>query len=179
MILKYCVFGALALCVACGGEEKKKTGKKAEAPAAGLDKFVMAQDPGPAISVKEAKKSDAEEVIVEGRVQEIVAGFASFKLIDRSLDYCGAGGSEDDKCPTPWDYCCTPQPEIVAATLLVEVRDNSKIVKTLQIPGLRLLDLVVVKGKLIKDEHGNVTILATGWYNRERPKLREGLSWPE
>jgi len=172
------MFGALALVVACGCEEKKPV-KKAEAPAAGLDKFAMAQDPGPSISVLEAKQSDADEVVVEGRVQEIVKGFASFKLIDKSLDYCGAGGSEDDKCPTPWDYCCTPQPEIVAATLLVEVRDNSKIVKTQEIPGLRLLDLVVVKGKRVKDEHGNVTLLATGWYKRERPKLREGLSWPE
>jgi hypothetical protein len=46
-------------------------------------------------------------------------------------------------------------------------------------PSLRLLDLLVVKGTVEKDEHGNVTVVAVGWHRRERPDLPEGLHWPE
>jgi hypothetical protein len=53
------------------------------------------------------------------------------------------------------------------------------VIKSPELPGLRLLDTVVVKGKRVVDEHGNVAIHATGWHRRERPKLREGLHWPE
>ena len=46
------------------------------------------------------------------------------------------------------------------------------------LPGLRLLDRIAVKGKLVHDAHGNATILADGWFRRDRPPLRDGLRWP-
>jgi len=69
---------------------------------------------------------------------------------------------------------------VAVATISVEARGpDGRPLKADTVPGFRLLDLVVAKGKVEKDEHGNVTVVATGWFTRERPKLPEGLHWPE
>ena len=44
---------------------------------------------------------------------------------------------------------------------------------------LRLLDKIKVKGELIKDEHGNLVLIATGWYRTARPDLPDYIEWPE
>ena len=69
---------------------------------------------------------------------------------------------------------------MAVATLNVEARgSDGKLLKAGSLPGLRLLDLVVARGKVEKDAHGNVTVVTTGWFTRERPKLPDGLEWPE
>ena len=69
---------------------------------------------------------------------------------------------------------------MAVATINVEARGpDGRTLEADAIPGLRLLDLVAVRGNVEKDEHGNVTVVATGWFTRERPKLPEGLHWPE
>ncbi len=157
---------------ACGKEAEKP-------PALAAVDLALASDPGAALSVKAAKeKGHGEEVVVEGRVQEIVKGLAVFRLIDASLDYCGQrpGTMTDD---TPWDYCCETPETRTAATLTVESRGPDGRVRAGAMPSLRLLDLVAVKGRAEKDEHGNVTVVTTGWFRRERPDLPDGLHWPE
>ncbi len=141
-------------------------------------------DPGRGVSVKKVKEmGPGEEVLVEGRVSNMVKGLHAYNLVDDELYYCGRGGKEDD-CKTPWDYCCVDAGERAAATISVEVRDANGKVLPMGRPGpvhadLRLLDLVTVKGKIEKDEHGNVTIVETMRYVRERPELPGDLHWPE
>ncbi|HEX5135427.1 MAG TPA: hypothetical protein VFY93_00515 [Planctomycetota bacterium] len=160
---------------ACGGKEEAK----APASAAPVVDLALPADPGEALSVLEAKKKGSgEEVLVVGRVKDIVKGFSTFNLTDLSFKYCGeVPGSMTDK--TPWDYCCDPADEVAAATLTVEARGPDGRPLRGAMPSLRLLDLVVVKGRVEKDEHGNVTIIASGWFGRERPDLPGGLHWPE
>lgn len=140
----------------------------------------LAADPASARSVVDlrAQADTNGEVVVYGRVSSIVPGLAVFTLIDTKLDYCGGGPDSTDTCPTPWDYCCIPGEKRAQASLTVEARDAQG--KTLADPlaDLRLLDLVAAKGKLEKDAQGNHTIVASGWFRRERPKLPEGLEWP-
>jgi hypothetical protein len=173
---------ALGICIvlmtfACRGKEEAKHSPEPDATVARL---ALMSDPGAALSVKEAKeKGPGEEVVVVGRVKEIVRGYAAFHLIDASLDYCGQkpGTMTDD---TPWDYCCETPEVRAAATLIVEVRGpDGRPVAAQSLPLLRLLDLVAVKGKVERDEHGNVAVVASGWFRRERPDLPEGLRWPE
>jgi len=127
---------------------------------------------------KEKEKGPGEEVVVEGRISNVVKGFATFNLVDAELYYCGKGQAADE-CKTPWDYCCVDAGERAAATLSVDARGADGKVLAGALPGLRLLDLVVVKGRLEKDDHGNVTVVATGWFTRERPELPDDLHWPE
>jgi len=160
---------------ACGGKEEAK----APPPAAPAVDLSLPADPGQALSVLEAKKKGpGEEVLVVGRVKGIVKGFLTFNLTDLSFKYCGeVPGSMADK--TPWDYCCDPSEDVAAATLTVEARGPDGRPLRGSMPSLRLLDMVVVKGKVEKDEHGNVTIVATGWFRRERPDLPADLHWPQ
>jgi hypothetical protein len=170
----FCI--AILLC-ACGKEEASPA--PPSPPASGLAHLALPADPGEALTVLAAKAAKDGDVVVEGRIGHVVKGFVSFQLVDTSLDYCGAGKDPMDDCDTPWDYCCTPQDQKNDATLLVEAHDaNGRPLKADALPGLRLLDRIAVKGKLVHDSHGNATILATGWFRRDRPPLRDGLRWP-
>lgn len=174
----FCLAIPILLC-ACGKEEAPPPQPPPEAADPALERLALAADPGAALSVLEAKEAEDGDVVVEGRIGHVVKGFASFQLVDASLDYCGGGEDAMDDCPTPWDYCCIASDEKNAATLLVEVRgEDGRPLRAAALPQLRLLDLVAVKGKLTHDEHGNATILATGWFRKDRPQLRDGLRWP-
>lgn len=163
------------LLFACAGEEPARV-----APASPPLDLKLTADPGEALSVLAGKEEGpGEEVVIRGRIKTIVKGFASFQLIDESLDYCGQRTAEDD-CATPWDYCCIAAPIQNEHTVVVDADGpDGKVLKASGLKGLRLLDLIKVKGKLTRDEHDNVTLHATGWFLVERPKLPEGLHWPE
>ena len=163
--------------VGTGDANKSATGQLASNTLASI---TLAKDPGKALAISAAREVEAgQDVVVVGRIDKIVTAYASFTLPDMALDYCGQTRSEDG-CHTPWDYCCIPSEEKAAATLMVMVdaADGVGAIEAEELPGLRLLDAVVVKGKLQKDEFGNVIVHATGWFKRERPELREGLHWP-
>ena len=155
--------------------------EKAAAPAASADaqKLVLAADPGPAEGVVAAKAKGARnDVVVEGRLADVVKGRFAFTLMDVSLPYCGETNKEDN-CKTPWDYCCD-KPKIPANSLFVEVRGaDGKPVASPSLPDLRLLDKVKVKGKVEADTHGNLVLLATGVFRTERPQLPDDLKWPQ
>ncbi len=153
-----------------------------EPPAAVTDSspsFTLSEKPADAISVLAAKgKAEGEAVVVTGRVSDMVKGFAAFTLTDDSVAYCGKG-EEDCGCPTPWDYCCEEE-AAKAGRLPVELRDAKGDPVTAEETGLRLLDLVIVKGTLAKTESGGLMILVKdGWFRAERPTLPDGLKWPQ
>lgn len=170
------VFLALPACG--GGDEPTSTGG-AKVSAEGQPLRLKA-DPGNARSVMEVRalEPSGDEVVVYGRVSSIVPGVAVFTLIDEGLDYCGRGADKMDGCPTPWDYCCIDGEKKAANTLGVEARDAQKNAIADRLEDLRHLDLVVAKGKLERDENGNSTIVASGWFRKERPALSESLDWP-
>lgn len=140
---------------------------------------IAAETPASVVQAREGKAGD--EVVVAGRVKEIVKGFAAFKLIDDSLKWCGR--EEDCGCETPWDYCCEDVDAVRGGTMAVELRDaEGNPVEAAKL-GLRVLDLVVVKGRLEGTEAGGLVIVTDkGWDLRSRPDLgiKEKLvEWPE
>ena len=171
----------LFLLAACGGDEAgtpTTAGAGAEG-AAGSGSLLLAETPGEAMAVLAAKeKAAGDEVIVVGRVSDIAKGFAAFTVTDDSVPYCGKGEANCG-CPTPWDYCCEEE-RAKASRLPVELRDAAGEPVAVADTGLRLLDLVVVKGTLAKTESGGLMIVAkNGWYRAERPELPKGLQWPQ
>jgi hypothetical protein len=168
----------LPLLAACAKEPSKPAAKPA---APGMERFVLASDPGTALPVVEAKKAaPSESAVVVGRIRAIASGQAVIQLTDDSLDYCGRGKDPMDNCPTPWDYCCLDQGDVKEKTLVVEIRGGDGApLQTPSLPELQLLDLVAVKGKLSKDANGNVLLVAEGYFRRERPKLGDQVVWPE
>lgn len=165
---------ALSVLAACG----KDTGP-APAMSAALAPFFLDVDPGEAIGVAQARSAaPAREAVVAGRISAVVSGSGAFVLMDASLPYCGEK-NPDDKCPTPWDYCCETPEARKLNSITVEARDGSgRLVASPGIGNLRECDLVAVRGELVKDEHGNVTLLAKGWFLRQQPDLPDYVNWP-
>jgi hypothetical protein len=162
----------------CGADKPAAaTTPAAASPAAA--KFVLAADPGEALGVVDAKLAGpADKVTVEGRIANIVKGFAVFTLMDKALPYCGETNKED-KCKTPWDYCCEDQKTRTANSMVVEFHDASgQPIATASLPSLQLVDAVKVTGKLTKDADGNFVLAATGVFRTEHPTLPDYVKVP-
>lgn len=148
-------------------------------PSESASSYVLSSDVDGAVDVIEAMtREPGTELAVVGRVQEINRdGYAVFYIVDDSIAYCSRG-EESCGCKTPWDYCCE-EDEMRAARMPVELRGDGGMPVKSDALGLRLLDLVAVKGTLEKTEEGGLVLLADkGWFRRERPKLPDGLDWP-
>lgn len=172
----------LLLSTACSKSEAqpvKPAAPNAAAPA-GMQQYVLKADPGKALTPSEARQAAAgEKITVEGRIQKIVKDHAAFTLMARELPYCGETNKEET-CKTPWDYCCETKEARQAKSLSVEVRGvDGKPVSTPSLPDLRLLDLTKVTGQVVKDEHGNLVLVADGLFRVQRPELHADVSWPQ
>jgi hypothetical protein len=170
-VLPLCIL-SLAL-VGCGGDPGDG------AATATSSSYTLDADVDGAVDVKAAMQAEpGTQVAVFGRVQEINRdGYAVFYIVDDSVPYCGKG-QEDCGCNTPWDFCCH-EDDMRTARMPVELRaDGGMPVKSDNL-GLRLLDLVAVKGTLEKTTEGGLVLVADrGWFTRERPDLPDGLHWP-
>ena len=171
-----CCSSLLFLLVACG--EKPAPEPMPASPAVAA--LMLSQPPTePARAVLAAKQAAAgEAIVVTGRIQSLVKGLAAFSLMDNALAYCGEKHAES--CRTPWDYCCESKETRLQHTLPVEARGaDGRPLPTLGLGDLRLLDRVSVAGRLETDEHGNLVLIATGWFREQRPQLPENLRWPQ
>ena len=168
----------LAMALAACSTDTSRDGVSAKPPAPAIAALMQAAPPAGAIAVTAAKSAGpADQVVVRGRISEVTTGRAQFEIVDTGLDYCGEKHPEN--CPTPWDYCCHKAETITANTIVVEARGaDGQPLATPSLGDLRLLDLVVVSGKLTKDEHGHHILVATGWHREARPTLPAGLRWP-
>lgn len=171
--------GAVALALLTTGCDNDTTSLQTAAPApqsapsadalpAGL---LLTEPPAGAIDVvkarEEAKQGDA--IVLRGRVggsvSPFVDGRASFQLVDASLKACGEG-NVNDKCETPWDFCCEEPKEIAAHSASVQVvgPDGKPLRTTLSgVGGLKPLSGVTVKGTVAKAaDSGTLVVNATG-----------------
>lgn len=165
---------ALALSAAgCGDAGEASHGPRAKVP----PELALAAEPAGAPSVRALIKTvtaadggtDATRgtVTVFGRVGDVDVGRAAFVLADTSLASCDEMVMPV-KCATPWDFCCTPPPELRKLTLRVELRTGDA-----PIPGdllgwnrLDHLKTVVIQGRAIVDPNGAVTVVASGVFVR-------------
>lgn len=170
---------ALVPCAACS----KGAAPAADAPATS-SAWSLSAEPAGAVSVADAQKAaPKDEVVVVGRVRILVEGLAAFTIVDTSVPYCGdpqvSGKKEmDEVCETPWDYCCHEK-EAADKQIAVVVPGVAGSAAKGSIPELRNLDLVVVKGRLVKHKSGDVELAATGWFRKERPKIPESVKFPQ
>jgi len=171
---------ALAMLVACGEKKKDAEPTKESAPEVNAELAgVMVTTPlGKGVSVADARaKKTADEILVVGRINKIVKGYAAFNVTDLKLAYCGEKEAED--CPTPWDYCCTAGDEQLANRISVAVYgENGEPIRAANLGDLRELDVVTIKGKLETDEHGNILLRATAIHRDSRPDVPDHVRWP-
>ncbi len=157
------IAGSLA---ACGESSTTSTGTQAPStPPA----WLLASEPADAISVADAKQKSAEgeAVVVRGRIggrkAPISADSPVFIIVDLSLPHCGE--DPDDKCPTPWDYCCEPKSDLAARSATVQIVDADGNAVAPIGPSLKPLDEVIVVGSVgARPNESVLTIRATGVY---------------
>jgi hypothetical protein len=132
--------------------------------------YRLSAEPAAAQGVKAAKEAakNQDEIVMVGRIggdtNPWIEGQAAFLIVDSALKPC----SEDEGCPTPWDYCCDAG-DLPANKAMVKVVDGSgQTVATdaRKLLGLKELQTVVVHGRAKRDEAGNLTVLADGVFVR-------------
>jgi hypothetical protein len=147
----------------CGGPDE--TGPAPSADQASAADYLMSERPPEALGVIEARENaqDGEQVSVTGRIggseEPWVEDRAAFTLVDLSLSPCN--DDMEERCPTPWDYCC--ESELPKARVLVKVVDaNEQVVRedARTFFGLKELQQLTVLGTATRDEAGNLSILA-------------------
>ena len=142
---------ALLVPCGCGGDSSKDDGGAASS------RFALKADPAAKageLSVKEARLAAPKgPVVVVGRVQKLLGGFAAFTLIDASLKYCGQ--AEEENCPEPWDYCCHSSEDIGSHLLPVAVKENGK-----EVPDYDENYQTNVDGMYIAGELGGMGLIA-------------------
>ncbi|MHC5011254.1 MAG: hypothetical protein ACYTG6_09920 [Planctomycetota bacterium] len=158
---------------ACGGDEPTTTGT----PAPEASSRLLEQDLPLAVGVIAAKEAEVgTEVTVFGRIRDLADGAISL-TDNEEIAYCGQ--ECEMECETPWDYCCINPSTVIDCSLAVEVVDENGEPVPQSEMGLRLLDLVVLEGTLLKDEDDALYLRSTkGWFRRERPTLPDYVRWP-
>ena len=153
--------------IACGGGDT--TGENAGTSALPESVFLAKAPEGiQTIADLKANVKVGEEVVVRvivgGTLDPIVKGRASAAIIDATIENpCMA---EDDHCPTPWDYCCTPQENRTANLATLQVTDaTGNVMKVDLEPRIKPLTTLVVKGTVgPRPDEQVLTINATGIY---------------
>jgi hypothetical protein len=136
------------------------------------DDLFMKESPEKASNVGELKKTakEGEEVVLRGQIGGQVkdvfnSSRASVMVADMKLVSCNK--IPGDTCKTPWDFCCVPANEKAAGLAIVQVVDekNKLLKSTLKgVNGLDHLSVIVVKGKVSKNDGKNLIVNATGIY---------------
>ncbi len=135
-------------------------------------KYLLSEEPAGAKGVAEIRKTakNGNEVVVVGKIggskDPWVEGRASFTIVDTSLKSCLDTG---DGCPTPWDYCCTPEDELHPSMVSIKIVDaNGQTVgmDARRLLGVKELDTVVIKGK-VKQEGGAFFVQANSVFIRK------------
>lgn len=148
----------------CNPEAPSTAGSSATASA-----HLVSDEPAGAVGVGAARESakDGETIVVVGRIggsaDPFIDGLPVFTIVDPKLAHC----ADDEGCPTPWDYCCTPREQITANSATVQLVDGSGAAvsgNARDLLGVKELSEVVIEGKADRDEAGNLAVLAQKVY---------------
>ncbi len=150
----------LALLAGCAQDETATTQSPPQVDSAYLAK----SEPAGAIPVGESREStkDDDEVVLIGRIggsaSPFVDGIAAFTIVDPKVPSC----TDEEGCPTPWDYCCQQNAvkENIATVKIVDPEGTIVSEDARTVLGIKELDLVVVHGKAKRDEQGNLAVMA-------------------
>lgn len=153
-------------------EPSKPSTPPTKAPPASLPSdFFLAKQPEGAKTVEEVKASvkTGEKVLIRGRIggssAPFVEGRAVFTLMGSGLKACS--DDPEDKCKSPWDYCCETPEAIAKHSATVQVVDavgNPLRIGLKGANGLKELSEVIVQGTVKEAKDKVLIINATSLY---------------
>lgn len=137
------------------------------------NKYVLGDEPDGAVGVMIAREDfkDQEDIVLVGRIggrkNPWIEGRSAFMVIDASMSVV-ANGQETEEGQICMDDCCASL-RAECTTLVKVVDDQGKplAIDTRELLDVKENDMVVVKGKVQRDEdEGTFTVAATGVYVR-------------
>jgi hypothetical protein len=152
-----------------GGGSKPAAPNAKDAATALPSDLILEKDPEGAKTVEEIKSSakPGDKVVVRGRIGGSKAPFvekrAVFTIMGAGLKACS--DDPEDKCKTPWDYCCDTADAIAkhSATIQVVDADGAPLRTGLKgTNGLKELSVVVIQGVVKEAKEKILIINATG-----------------
>ena len=168
----------IATLLGCSVETSSTTPSSAEQSAklAAVDgsKYLLDSEPEGADNVSKVRTAaaDDDDVLIVGRIggssTPWIEDRAAFTIVDESLKACN--DTIGDRCPTPWDYCCETTKLPTSTAFVKFIDDTGSVVKAdaKSMLGIQELSTLVIKGKAKRDEAGNLTILATAVYVKQK-----------
>lgn len=157
----------------CGSKSGEPALSQATPVSFDISKYTLTEEPEDAVGVIAARGSakDGESIVLVGRVggaaNPWIEGRAAFTMIDASKSIV-ATGTESNKNEVCMGDCCAQ--ERAACTALVTVVDgNGQVlpVDSRKLFGITANDMILVRGKIKKDDAGNFSVLADGVYVRK------------
>jgi len=156
--------------IGCGGSDEAEPVTPETTAALPVGLILTSAPAGQPMAVTEVKANATvgDEVIVRvvagGSVEGVfMDNRAVIKVVDAALDNpCLA---DDDHCPTPWDYCCTPNEELLPhqATIKVVDAQEKTLGASLRTGRIEELKTLVVKGVVAPgSDENNLVINASG-----------------
>jgi hypothetical protein len=157
--MQWLILTLAGVTVGCGKTPERQSAGQPDTTAVS---YVTSSEPEGALGVIDARKTHSDNVTVTGRIggsaKPFVDGAAAFTIVDEALSPC----SDDEGCPTPWDYCCSTG-ELPTSTALIKIVDEQGQLVTAdakELLNVSELATVVVHGKAERDAEGNLTVLA-------------------
>lgn len=124
---------SITLAMSLAGCKESAPSASADAPSAHAHAasdspaWLLAELPADAQGVAALKTTakEGDTVVLRGRIggsrSPMTPGSAVFTVVDPALPSCA--DNPDDKCRTPWDYCCEPRDVLTANSATVQLVD--------------------------------------------------------
>ena len=166
--------GLLLTAVGCGQPSAQATATNTSATAS-IDaaKYILPQEPEGAVGIIEAREEakDQQEILmvgcIGGQKNPWIEGRAAFTLIDATMRVVADGqqSSGDEIC---LEGCCAST--LAECTALIKVVDEQGRILSIDarnLLGVKIDDMVVVRGRVQRDEEGSFSVMADGVYVRK------------
>ena len=156
----------------CGSSSSERSVPIATAVSFDGAKYTLQDEPDGAVGVIEARQTskDGEPIVLVGRVggatNPWIEGRAAFTMLDASKSVVAAGKEANGNEICMGDCCA--QERAACTALVTVVDDNGQVlpVDSRQLLRIAENDMLLVRGKVKKDETGNFTVVADGVFVR-------------
>jgi len=163
----------LAAASGCGQPTTPPAAIGAGTPKIDTSKYILQEEPDGAVGVMIAREDaqDQEEIVLLGRIggrsNPWIEGRSAFMVIDAAMTVVADGEDSDDGQICMDDCCASLRAECTTLVKIVDAQGKPLAIDARELLGAKINDMVVVQGKVQRDEEeGTFTIAASGVYVR-------------